>query len=130
MTISAQQTLTDITDDIRDRVSRVVRHLPTEADPPEISKVDSRNRAVMYLNLTSDRMSGLEITDYADRYLVDRFSTVSGVARVQISGARRYAMRIWLSRESLAARGLAVSDVENALRSTPPRHSAISFSLT
>jgi len=102
--------------DIRDRVSRVVRQLPTEADPPEIAKVDSRNRPVMYLNLTSDRMNGLEITDYAERYLVDRFSTVPGVARVLISGARRYAMRIWLSRESLAARGLAVSDVENALR--------------
>ncbi len=103
--------------DIRDRISRVVNQLPTEADPPEIAKVDSRNRPVMYLNLTSDRMNGLEITDYADRYLVDRFSTVPGVARVQISGARRYAMRIWLSREAMAARGLAVADVESALRS-------------
>ncbi|MGA9575247.1 MAG: efflux RND transporter permease subunit, partial [Lysobacterales bacterium] len=103
--------------DIRDRISRVVNNLPNEADPPEIAKVDSRNRPVMYLNLTSDRMSGLEITDYADRYLVDRFSTVPGVARVQISGARRYAMRIWLNREALAARGLAVMDVESALRS-------------
>jgi multidrug efflux pump len=103
--------------DIRDRVSRVVNQLPQEADPPEIAKVDSRNRPVMYLNLTSVRMSGLEITDYADRYLVDRFSTVPGVARVRISGARRYAMRIWLSREALAARGLAVSDIEGALRS-------------
>ena len=103
--------------DIRDRISRVVNNLPDEADPPEIAKVDSTNRPVMYLNLTSDRMDGLEITDYADRYLVDRFSTVPGVARVRISGARRYAMRIWLDRESLAARGLAVMDVENALRS-------------
>ncbi|MBT8058038.1 MAG: efflux RND transporter permease subunit [Gammaproteobacteria bacterium] len=103
--------------DIRDRVSRVVDNLPTEADPPEISKVDTTRRAVMYLNLTSDRHSGLELTDYADRYLIDRFSTVPGVARVQISGARRYAMRIWLSREALAARALTVADVENALRS-------------
>ena len=103
--------------DIRDRISRVVNSLPNEADPPEIAKVDSRNRPVMYLNLTSDRMSGLEITDYADRYLVDRFSTVPGVARVRISGARRYAMRIWLDREALAARALAVSDIESALRS-------------
>ena len=103
--------------DIRDRVSRVVDQLPIEAEPPEIAKVDSTTRPVMYLNLTSDVMSGLEITDYADRYLVDRFSTVPGVARVRISGARTYAMRIWLSRESLAARGLTVNDVESALRS-------------
>jgi multidrug efflux pump len=102
--------------DIRDRVSRVVDQLPTEADPPEIAKVDTSRRAVMYLNLMSDRHSGLELTDFADRYLVDRFSTVPGVARVQISGARRYAMRIWLSREALAARGLTVADVESSLR--------------
>ncbi len=103
--------------DIRDRVSRVLDQLPTEADAPEIAKVDSSRQAVMYLNLTSDRMDGLEITDYAERYLVDRFSTVAGVARVGISGARRYAMRIWLKRQSLAARGLTVNDVETALRS-------------
>ena len=103
--------------DIRDRVSRVVDQLPFEADPPEIAKVDANRSAVMYLNLTSDRHSGLELTDFADRFLIDRFSTVPGVARVQISGARRYAMRIWLSREALAARGLTVADVENSLRS-------------
>ena len=102
--------------DIRDRVSRVVDQLPMEADPPEIAKVDSSGQAVMYLNLTSDRHSGLELTDYADRYLIDRFSTVPGVARVQVYGARRFAMRIWLSRESLAARALTVADVESALR--------------
>ena len=103
--------------DIRDRVSRVLDQLPTEADPPEIAKVDNTSQAVMYLNLASDRMDGLEITDYAERFLVDRFSTVPGVARVRISGERRYAMRVWLSRKSLAAHGLTVNDVENALRS-------------
>jgi multidrug efflux pump len=102
--------------DIRDRVSRVVDQLPREADPPEIAKVDNTSRPVMYLNLTSDRLNGLEITDYADRYLVDRFSTVPGVARVRVAGARKYAMRIWLSRELLAARSLTVNDIEAALR--------------
>ncbi len=102
--------------DIRDRVSRVVDQLPREADPPEIAKVDATRSSIMFLNLTSDRHSSLELTDYADRYLVDRISTVPGVARVRITGARRYAMRIWLSREALAAHGLTVTDVENALR--------------
>jgi len=102
--------------DIRDRVSRILDQLPTEADPPEIAKVDSNSSPVIWLNLSSDRHSGLEQTDYADRYLVDRFSTVPGVARVRISGARRYAMRVWLSREALAARGLTVADVESSLR--------------
>jgi multidrug efflux pump len=102
--------------DIRDRVSRVIGQLPEEADPPEIAKVDNDTQAIMFLNLASDRMSGLELTDYAERYLVDRMSTVSGVARVRISGARRYAMRVWLNREALAARGVTVTDIESALR--------------
>lgn len=106
----------DAANDIRDRVARVVADLPEEADAPEIAKVDDDTRAVMYLNVESDRLSGLEITDYADRFLTDRFATVPGVARVRISGERRYAMRIWLDREALAARSLTVSDVEQALR--------------
>ena len=102
--------------DIRDRVARAARDLPPEADPPEIAKLDNDTQAVMYLNLTSDRMDALELTDYADRFLTDRLSTVPGVARVRISGERATAMRVWLDREALAARGLTVSDVEAALR--------------
>ncbi|HEX7012628.1 MAG TPA: efflux RND transporter permease subunit [Steroidobacteraceae bacterium] len=102
--------------DVRDRVSRVVDDLPEEADPPEVSKVDSTSDAVMWLNLSSERRSPLELTDYADRYLVDRFSVVKGVAAVRIGGERRYAMRIWLDRQALAARQLTVQDIENALR--------------
>ena len=113
--------------DIRDRVSRILDQLPTEADPPEIAKVDSNSSPVIWLNLTSDRHSGLEQTDYADRYLVDRFSTVPGVARVRISGARRYAMRVWLSREALAARGLTVADVEASLRADLGENPGLDF---
>jgi len=102
--------------DVRDRVARVLNDLPEEADPPEIAKVDGDTRAVMYLNVTSDRLSSLAISDYADRFLTDRFSTVPGVARVRISGERRYAMRVWLDRERLAAHGLTVADIESALR--------------
>jgi len=102
--------------DIRDRISRVVDNLPEEADPPEIYKVDSNASVIMWLNLSSTVMNGLELTDYADRNLVDRFAVLEGVARVRIGGARRYAMRVWLDREALAARGLTVNDVENALR--------------
>ncbi|MEZ4386336.1 MAG: efflux RND transporter permease subunit [Candidatus Krumholzibacteriia bacterium] len=113
---SLDRDVDEAANDIRDRVARIVEQLPQEADPPEIAKVDNDTQAVMFLNLTSDRLNGLEITDYAERYLVDRFSTVPGVARVRIAGARTYAMRIWLDREALAARRLTVADVEQALR--------------
>jgi multidrug efflux pump len=103
--------------DIRDRVSRILDNLPDEADPPEIYKVDSNSSVIMWLNLVSDRMDGLELTDYAERYLVDRFSVLDGVARVWVGGARRYAMRIWLDNQAMAAQEVTVSDVEQALRS-------------
>ncbi len=102
--------------DVRDRVSRVLDNLPDEADPPEVFKVDANSDVILWLNLASENMNRLELTDYADRYLVDRFSVLPGVARVRIGGSRRYAMRIWLDREAMAARGIAVTDVENALR--------------
>ncbi|MEJ2322766.1 MAG: efflux RND transporter permease subunit, partial [Gammaproteobacteria bacterium] len=102
--------------DIRDRVSTILDDLPVESDPPEIQKVDSNEDVIMWLNLVSDRMSVPELTDYADRYLVDRFSVLNGVARVRVGGGQQYAMRVWLDRRALAARNLTVGDVEAALR--------------
>jgi len=102
--------------DVRDRVSRVLNNLPEEAEPPEVSKVDTTSDAIMWMNLGSDRRSQLELTDYAQRYLVDRFSVVKGVAQIRISGERKLAMRIWLDRQAMAARRLTVQDIEDALR--------------
>jgi len=102
--------------DVRDRVSRVLGNLPEEADPPEVLKADASADPVMFIHFSSDSMSVLEITDYAERNLIDRLSTVPGVARVSIGGGRRYSMRIWLDRQALAARQLTVADVEDALR--------------
>ena len=102
--------------DVRDRVAGIVDDLPDEADPPEIQKVDSNEDVIMWLNLQSDRMSVPELTDYANRYLVDRFSVLSGVARVRIGGGQVYAMRVWLDRQALAARNITVNEVEAALR--------------
>lgn len=103
------------TNDIRDRVSAVLDDLPEEADPPEVQKVDSNDDVVLWLNLVSDRLTIPELSDYARRYLVDRFSVLEGVARVQVGGDQAWAMRIWIDRRALAARGLTVADVEQAL---------------
>ena len=103
--------------DVRDAVSRVQDRMPEEADPPEVSKVESDADVITWFNMRSDRMDALELTDYADRYVVDRLSALEGVAQVRLGGGQRYAMRIWIDREALAARGLAVSDIESALRS-------------
>ena len=102
--------------DVRDRVSRVRGQLPDEVDEPIIAKVEADAQAIIWLRLNSQSHGALEISDYADRYVVDRLKTLSGVASVIIGGERRYAMRIWLDRERIAAYGLTPQDVEDALR--------------
>jgi multidrug efflux pump len=102
--------------DVRDRISGLLNNLPEEASPPEVQKVNSDDDVVVWYSLSSPYMNGQELTDYAQRYLAERFSVLDGVANVRIGGAQTYAMRIWLDRKAMAARGLAVSDIENALR--------------
>ncbi|MFC3194716.1 efflux RND transporter permease subunit [Marinicella sediminis] len=102
--------------DVRDRIAGVQDNLPEEAEPPEVQKADSSNDVVIWQNLASSELSVPEITDYAERYLVDQYSTLDGVARVRVGGGLRYAMRIWVDRMSLAARNLSVADIEQALR--------------
>ena len=106
----------DAANDVRDSVSQVLDSLPAEADPPQIYKSDSDSQPIMWLNLWSDSLDPLELTDYAERYLIDRFAVLDGLARVRLSGARRYSMRIWVDRVALAARELTVLDLERALR--------------
>ena len=112
---SLDRNIDDAANDVRDRVSRVAGRLPDQAQPPQVSKADTDSQPIMILFLRSTGMNRLELTDYADRYLIDRLATVPGVAQVQIYGEQRYAMRIWLDAGALAARGLTVTDVETAL---------------
>ena len=105
----------DAANDVRDRVSRVLGNIPDQADPPEVTKADADASAIMYFVLSSSTLNRLELTDYAERYLVDRFAVLDGVSRVNLGGDQRFAMRIWLDRDRLAARGLTAADVERAI---------------
>jgi len=102
--------------DVRDAVSRVAGQLPDEADSPVVRKSDSDARPMMWVTLRSDVWDSAELTDYADRVLADRLSVLDGVADVRIGGERRYAIRVWLDQERLAARDITVAEVERALR--------------
>ncbi|MBN8410647.1 efflux RND transporter permease subunit [Halomonas cupida] len=102
--------------DMRDRISGAADNLPDEADPPEVRKEDTSSEVVMWLMLSGEGYTTAELTDYAERYLVDSFSVQEGVSGVFVGGAKEYAMRVWLDNDALAARGLTVSDVESALR--------------
>jgi multidrug efflux pump len=102
--------------DVRDRVSGILDNLPAEADPPEVQRVEANADVIVWWNLASPNHSVPELTDFAERFLVDRLSVIDGVARIRLGGARSYAMRVWLDREALAARNLTVNDIERALR--------------
>jgi multidrug efflux pump len=102
--------------DVRDRMSRIQATLPVEADPPRIVKANATSDNIMTISLTSKTRSPGELTDYANRYMIDRITVVPGVATVDIYGAQKFSMRIWLDRRALAARQLTVQDIENALR--------------
>ncbi|MDH5221671.1 MAG: efflux RND transporter permease subunit [Betaproteobacteria bacterium] len=102
--------------DVRDRVARVRAKLPDAADESVVSKIEADAQAIMWLAFFSDRHDALELSDYVDRYVADRLKTLPGVASVMVGGERKYAMRLWIDRERLAAYALTVQDVESALR--------------
>ena len=106
----------DAAADVRDRVSRVRGRLPGAIDEPVISKVEADAFPVIWIAFTSDTLSPLDITDLINRVVKPRLQTVPGVADVQINGDRKYAMRVWLDPDKLAAYRLTVQDVEDALR--------------
>ncbi len=101
--------------DVRDKVSRVRGLLPDEIDEPIISKVEADSSPIIWLVLQSNKLTPAQLTDLAQRYLKDQLQTISGVADVQIFGARQYAMRIWLNPAKLAAYKLTTQEVEAAV---------------
>ena len=102
--------------DVRDRVGAAAGSLPVEVEPPVVRKVDADAAPIMFLVVSKPGWSRLELSDWVDRNLVDRFSSLDGVARVFVAGEARPAMRIWMRPERLAAFALTPADVENALR--------------
>lgn len=102
--------------DVRERVARALDSLPDQVRPPEVSKSNSDESPIVWFVLNSDKMDSLQLSDYAQRFIVDRLAVVDGVSNVRIGGERKYAMKIWLNRQAMAARGITSSDIENTLR--------------
>ena len=109
--------LEDATNDVRNAVSRARGQLPADIDEPTIRKADADADAIIWFSLQSTTLDRMALTDYADRYVVDRLAVLNGVANVQMGGGFRRSLRIWLDTNAMAARGITVQDVESALRS-------------
>ena len=108
--------LDNAANDIRERVARVVDNLPDEANAPQILKQAAGFTTTMWLALSSSTWSDLELGDYAERYLVDDFSSVKNVGRILVGGLRELSVRVWIDPIKLAANNLTVQEVELALR--------------
>ncbi len=117
ISFTLDRNLDQAANDVRDAVGRVANQLPDEVDAPQIAKANADAQPIVFMSLTSTTLNSLELADYANRYLVERFSTIPGVGQVGVGGAPSYAMRIWLDPDRMAARGITVDDVQAALRS-------------
>jgi multidrug efflux pump len=117
ISFTLDRNLDQAANDVRDAVSRVQQLMPLQADPPQIAKATADQSPVVVLSLTSTKLNRLQLSDYANRYLIERLSTVDGVGQVQVFGSQLYSMRIWLDPNAMAARGVTVADVETALNS-------------
>ena len=109
--------LEEAANDVRDKVSRVRGRLPQEVEEPVVSKQDADAFPFFWLALSGENYDLLELSDIGDRQVKTRLQSVPGVGRAQVFGERRYAMRIWLNKSELAARGLTVQDIQGAIQS-------------
>ena len=115
ITFVAAREIDGAANDVRDRVARIRKNLPAASDNSVVSKIEADAQPILWIALSSDQHTPMEMSDYADRYLTDPLKALPGVASVIIGGERKYAMRVWLDRERLAAQGLTAQDVEDAL---------------
>ncbi|WP_070968578.1 vibriobactin export RND transporter permease subunit VexH [Vibrio sonorensis] len=103
--------------DVRDAVARAQRALPDQADDPIVYKNNGSGEASLYINLSSSEMDRTQLTDYIDRVLMDRFSLISGVSSVNVSGGLYKVMYVKLKPDQMAGRGITTADITSALRS-------------
>ncbi|MBI4291827.1 MAG: efflux RND transporter permease subunit [Betaproteobacteria bacterium] len=102
--------------DVQSAIATVARQLPsTMTTPPSFRKVNPADAAVFYLALTSDTMPLSTVNEYAETFLAQRISTISGVAQVQVFGQQKYAVRVQVDPNALAARGVGINEVEQAV---------------
>ncbi len=102
--------------DVRDKVSQAIRNLPQDIDaPPVVAKSDANSDFIILMAIQSHTKSLLELSDYAENVLQERFQTINEVSGVSIFGQKRYSMRIWTKPDKLTAYGVAFNDIQAAL---------------
>jgi multidrug efflux pump len=104
--------------EVMSKVQGVRGELPTDAEDPVIVKGTGEQFAIMYLAIQNPNMTSEQLTEYIERVIRPRMSTVEGVAEVQVLGAANYSMRVWVDPIKLAARGMTAAEVMNAVNAS------------
>ncbi|HSC38008.1 MAG TPA: efflux RND transporter permease subunit, partial [Chitinophagaceae bacterium] len=104
--------------DVRDKVGQATRSLPQDIDaPPVVSKADANSDFILILAVQSHTKSLMELSDYSENVLQQQLQTINQVSSVNIFGQKRYAMRLWLNPDKMAAYGISFTDVSTSLSS-------------
>ncbi len=106
--------------DVQSAISKTLRQLPPGIQPPSYQKVNPADSPILYLALTSTTMPLPALDEYAETFLAQRLSTVSGVAQVQVYGSQKYAVRIQVDPKALATRGIGLDEVTSAVSAGNP----------
>jgi multidrug efflux pump len=101
--------------DVRDRVSRAMRNLPPDADPPIVTKADADSDPILVLRIFSEKRNLMELSEIANNMFKERFQTIPGVSQVMVWGEKRYSIRLWMDPERLAAYELTPLDIFQAV---------------
>jgi len=102
--------------DVQSKITAAQSQLPQGMpSPPSYEKVNPADKAIMYLGLSSGTLPLSQVDEYAETYLGERISMISGVAQVQVYGAQKYAVRVQVDPEALASRGIGINEVADAV---------------
>ena len=101
--------------DVQSAISKTLRQLPQGINPPSYNKANGADAPIMMYSLNSDQLSRVELNEYAETFIAQRLSTVTGVAQVQVYGSAKYAVRVQLDPGALAARGIGIDEVQTAI---------------
>jgi multidrug efflux pump len=107
--------LDNAANDIRDKVSGAIRNLPEDANPPITAKSDADAETIFSLTVQSDEKNLLELTDLGINVFKERLQTISGISRIYLWGEKKYAMKLLLEPDKMAAKNVTATDVRNAL---------------
>ncbi len=117
LTFSLSRDIDSATQDVQTAISQAIRRLPSDMpEPPTLRKLNPADAPILILGLSSKQVPMAKLDEFADVSIAQRFSTIDGVAQVQLFGSQKYAVRIFVDPNALARRGLGIEKVVQAIQ--------------